>query len=128
MHICTGFTMCLILESHAQLYNYLYCICTAVMTAEDTKAALRTFDEYAHLIKLVEPQCIQETLQTADIFPNNNPFIDATTLPTCTMMEKFLNRIRSCIEYNGAQKFLAFVNVLQTEGRYVVLGCHIFSK
>ena len=44
MHICTGFTMCLILESHAKLYNYLYCICTAVMTAEDTKAALRTFE------------------------------------------------------------------------------------
>ena len=98
------------------------------MTAEDTKAALRTFDEYAHLIKLVEPHCIQETLQTADIFPNNDPFIDATTLPTCTLMEQFLNRIRSCIECNGAQKFLVFVNVLQTEGRYVVLGCHIFSK
>ena len=99
-----------------------------MMTAEDTKAALRTFDEYVHLIKLVEPHCIQETLQTANIFPNNEPFADATTLPSSTLMERFLNGIRSCIECNGAQKFLAFVDVLQTEGRYAVLGCHIFSK
>lgn len=86
-----------------------------MMTAEDTKAALRTFDEYRHLIKLVEPHCIQETLQTV-------------ALPSSTLMEKLLNEIRTCIECNGAQKFLVFVNVLQTEGRYVVLGCHIFSK
>ena len=107
--------------------QYLYNV-TAVMTAEDTKAALRTFDEYLHLMTLIEPHCIQEALQAADIFPNNDPFINATQLPSSTLMEVFLNKTRSCIELNGAQKFLIFVNVLQTEGRYIVLGCHIFSK
>ena len=106
---------------------YLYNV-TAVMTADDSKAALRTFDEYQHLMKLVEPRCMQEALQSADIFPSNDPFMNATKLPSSTLMETFLNDIRSCIELNGAEKFLVFVNVLQTEGRYIVLGCHIFSK
>ena len=43
-------------------------------------------------------------------------------------MEKLLNELRGCIELNGAQKFLAFVNVLQSEDRYIVLGSHIFSE
>ena len=77
---------------------------------------------------LIEPQCIQEELQTANIFPNNNIFISATTQSSSILMEKILSEVRCCIELNGAQIFLAFINVLQAEGRYVVLGYHIFSK
>ena len=110
-------------------YLFAYVSLFKVATAEDTKVALRTFDEYLHLMTLIEPQCIQEDLQTANIFPNNNLFINATTTQSSSiLMEKILSEVRCCIELNGAQIFLAFVNVLQTEGRYVVLGCHIFSK
>ena len=77
---------------------------------------------------LIEPQCIQEDLQIANIFPDNNLFTSATTQSSSILMEKILSEVRCCIELNGAQIFLAFVNILQAEGRYVVLGCHIFSK
>ena len=111
------------------LYNdIMYTICPLLVIADDTKAALRTFDEYMHLMNLVEPRCIQQSLQTAELFPNNNPFTDATTVSSCTLMEKLLSEIRNSIELSGAQKFLTFVNILQTEGQYSVLGCYIFSK
>ena len=96
-----------------------------MITADDSKAALRTFDEYAHLMKLVEPQCIQLSLQTAELLPSNN---DVATQSSCTLIEKLLNEVRSSIELSGAQKFLTFVKILQTEGRYSLLGYHIFSK
>ena len=109
-------------------YLFAYVSLFKAATAEDTKVALRTFDEYMHLMTLIEPQCIQEELQTANIFPNNNIFISATTESSSILMEKIVSEVRCCIELNGAQIFLAFVNVLQAEGRYVVLGYHIFSK
>ena len=67
---------------------------------------------------------MQEALQTAGFFPTNTP----TKLSSSALMEKLLNELRSCIELNGTQKFIAFVNVLQTEDRYIILGSYIFSK
>ena len=100
----------------------------ALMTAEDTKAALRTFDEHLHLMTLIEPCCIQESLQTSELVPNGDLLTGTPSLPGSTVMDNVLKEVRICIEHNGAEKFLMFINVLQTEGRYVVLGCHIFSK
>ena len=98
------------------------------MTAEDTKAALRTFDEHFHLMTLIEPCCIQEGLQTSGLIPNGDLLTNTPPSPGSTVMENVLKEVRSCVEHNGAEKFLMFINVLHTEGRYVVLGCHIFSK
>ena len=105
-------------------------ICTYVVTikAGDTKAALRTFDENLHLMTLIEPCCIQGSLQIAGLLPNSDPFTSTTTLPSSVLTEKMLTEVRNCIELNGAEKFLMFVNVLQTEGRYVVLGFHLSCK
>jgi len=99
-----------------------------MMTAGDTKAALRTFDEHLHLMTLIEPHCIQESLQTAGLLPNSDPFTSTTTVAGSVLMEKVLTEVRNCIELNGAEKFLMFISVLQTEGRYIVFGYHIFSK
>ena len=69
---------------------------------------------------LIQPCCIQEGLKTSGLIANSNSMI--------TVMDDMLKEVRSCIECNGAEKFLVFINVLQAEGRYVILGCHIFSK
>ena len=98
------------------------------MMAEDTKAALRTFDEHFHLMTLIESCCIQESLQSSGLIPNGDLFTGTPSLAGSTLMDNVLKEVRSCIECNGAEKFLMFINVLQTEGRYVILGCHIFSK
>ena len=95
------------------------------MTAKDTKAALRTFDEHLHLITLIEPSCIQDSLQSAGLLSNGDSCTSTTTLQSSVLMENMLREIRNCIELNGAEKFLVFVNLLQTEGRYVVLGLHL---
>ena len=96
-----------------------------ILTVEDTKAALRTFDEHLHLMTLIEPCCIQDGLQTAGLIPSNNSFTSSTS---SSLMENVLKEVRNYIELNGAGKFLTFVNILQAEGRYVIFGCHIFSK
>ena len=98
------------------------------MTVENTRAALRTFDEHLHLMTLIEPCCIQDSLQTSGLVPNGDLFTATPSLSGSTVMDDVLKEVRSCIEHNGAEKFLVFINVLQTEGRYVLLGCHIFSK
>jgi len=99
-----------------------------MMTAGDTKAALRTFDEHLHLMTLIEPCCIQESLQTAELLPNSDPFTSTATVPSSVLMEKVLTEVRNCIELNGAENFLKFICVLQTEGRYVILGLHLSCK
>ena len=88
------------------------------ITVEDTRAALRTFDEHLHLMALIEPCCIQDGLKTSGLIANSS----------LGVMDDILRETRSCIEHNGAEKFLVFINLLQAEGRYVVLACHIFSK
>ena len=110
------------------LYVYVSCLTVTAHAADSTKAALRTFDEHFHLMTLIEPHCIQESLQSSGLLPNNDPFTGTPSLPNSTVMENVLKEVRNCIECNGAEKFVIFVNVLQTEGRYVVLGCHMFSK
>ena len=95
------------------------------MTEEDTKAALRTFDEHLHLMTLIEPCCIQESLQTSGLVPNGDLF---TGTPGSTVMDDVLKEVRSRIEHNGAEKFLMFINVLQTEGRYMTFGLHLSCK
>ena len=96
--------------------------------ANNTKAALRTFDEHFHLMTLIEPHCIQESLQSSGLLPNSDPFTNTPSQSSSTVMENVLKEVRNCIEVNDAKKLITFVNILQTEGRYVVLGCHIFSK
>ena len=99
------------------------------MTVEDlTKAALRTFDEHLHLMTLIEPCCIQENLQTSGLVPNGDLFTATPSLSGSTVMDNVLKEVRSCIEHNGAEKFLVFINVLQTEGRYMVFGLHLSCK
>ena len=110
------------------LYVYVSCLTVTAHAAENTKAALRTFDEHFHLMTLIEPHCIQESLRSSGLLPNSDPFTSTPSLPSSTVMENVLKEVRNCIECNGAEKFIIFVNVLQTEGRYVVLGCHMFSK
>ena len=91
------------------------------LATEDTKAALRTFDEHFHLMTLIEPCCIKEKLQTTG-------FSTKTMLTSSTVLEKLLEEIRTCIELNGAKVFLTFIELLQSEGRYVIFAYHIFSK
>ena len=110
-------------------YSYIFKIIAMTENAtNDTKVALRTFDEHFHLMTLIEPCCVQESLQSLRILRNSDPFTSTSSLPSSTVMENVLKEVRNCIECNGAEKFIIFVNVLQTEGRYVVLGCHMFSK
>ena len=90
---------------------------------DDTKAALRTFDEHLYLMTLIEPCCIEEKLHTAGLVSGST---DASL--SGISMEKLLEEIRSCININGAKMFLAFVELLQSEGRYVLFASHIFSK
>ena len=98
------------------------------MATGDCKAALRAFDEHLHLMTLIEPSCIRKSLQTSGLLATNDSFTSTSSLPSSTVMENVLKEVRHCIELNGAAKFIVFLNILQTEGRYVVLGCHIFSK
>ena len=90
------------------------------MKDADYKAALRTFDEYLHLMTLIEPSCIQEKLQTAGF--------NSESTSNIPLMEKLLEEIRNNIELNGTKMFLNFVDLLQSEGRYTVFAYHIFSK
>ena len=97
---------------------------TVVMTAEDSKAALRTFDEHSHLMTLVDPSSIVEQLHTAGLLTTDHP----TSLTTGLVMEKLLKHIRSCVELKGAEMFISFINVLHNDGRYGVLGDHLFGE
>ena len=99
-----------------------------MITADDTKAALRAFDEHLHLMTLIEPSCIRKSLQTSGLLATNDSFTSTSSLPSSTVMENVLKEVRHCIELNGATKFIVFVNVLQTEGRYVVFGSHLLCK
>ena len=98
------------------------------MTGEDTKAALRIFDEHFHLMTLIEPCCIQESLQSSGLIPNGDLFTGTPSLAGSTLMDNVLKEVRSCIECNGAEKFLMFINVVQTESRYMVFGLHLSCK
>ena len=98
------------------------------MTAEDAKAALRIFDEHFHLMTLIEPCCIQEGLQTSGLIPNSDLLTNTPSLPGSTVMENMLKEVRNCIEHNGAETFHMFINVIQTESRYMVLGLHLSCK
>ena len=109
--------------------TYVYCFDQCLLfnllktAADDTRAALRTFDEHLHLMTLIEPCCIKEKLQIAGLVSSSTD-----TSPSAISMEKLLEEIRSCIDIDGAKMFLAFVELLQSEGRYVVFALHIFSK
>ena len=105
----------------------LYLTVTA-HAAGNTKAALRTFDEHFHLMTLIEPCCIQKSLQSSGLLPNSDSFTNTPSQSSSIVMESVLKKVRNCIEVNNAKKFIVFINVLQTEGRYVVLGCHMFSE
>ena len=94
------------------------------MTAEDSKAALRTFDEHSHLMTLIDPSSIVEQLHTAGLLPTDHP----TSLTTGLVMEKLLKHIRSCVELKGAEMFINYINVLHSDGRYGVLGDHLFGE
>ena len=97
---------------------------TVVMTAEDSKAALRTFDEHFHLMTLIDPSSIEEQLHTAGLLPNDH----FTTVTTGLVMEKLLKHIRSCVELKGAEIFISFINVLHSDDRYGILGDYLFGK
>lgn len=101
---------------------------TTTHAAGNTKAALRVFDEHFHLMTLIEPRCIQESLQSSGLLANSDPFTNTPSQSSSTVMENVLEEVRNSIEVNDAKNFVMFVNVLQTEGRYVVLGCHMFSE
>ena len=94
------------------------------MTAEDNKAALRTVDEHFHLMTLVDPSSIEEQLHTAGLLPTDH----STSVTTGLVMEKLLKHIRSCVELKGAEMFISFINVLHSDGRYGILGDHLFGK
>ena len=97
---------------------------TVVVTAEDSKAALRTFDEHFHLMTLIDPSSIEEQLHTAGLLPTDH----STSVTTGLVMEKLLKHIRSCVELKGAEMFISFINVLHSDGRYGILGDHLFGK
>ena len=92
-----------------------------MMAAEDNKAALRTFDEHSHLMTLINPSGIEEQLHTAGLLPTGS-------VTTGLVMEKLLKHIRSCVELKGAEMFISFINVLHSDGRYGILGDHLFGK
>ena len=94
------------------------------MTAEDSKAALRTFDEHFHLMTLVDPSSIEEQLHTAGLLPTDH----STSVMTRLVMENLLKHIRSCVELKGTEIFISFINVLHSDGRYGILGDHLFGK
>ncbi|XP_065903832.1 uncharacterized protein [Dysidea avara] len=96
---------------------------TVVMTAEDGKAALRTFDELSHLMTLIDPSSLEEQLHTAGLLPTDHP----TSLTTGLVIEKLLKHIRSCVELKGAEMFISFINVLHNDGRYGILGDYLFG-
>ena len=110
------------------IYAWLYVTYVAPMTGEDTKAALRIFDEHFHLMTLIEPCCIQESLQSSGLIPNGDLFTGTPSLAGSTLMDNVLKEVRSCIECNGAEKFLMFINVVQTESRYMIFGLHLSCK
>jgi len=94
------------------------------MTVEDSKAALRTFDEYSHLMTLIDPSSIEEQLHTAGLIPNDH----STSVTTGLVMEKLLKHIRSRVELKGAEMLISFIIVLHSDGRYGILGDHLFGK
>ena len=105
--------------------SLLYCISLLVVReAEDNEAALRTFDEHSHLMTLIDPSSIVEQLHTAGLLPTDHPI----SLTTGLVMEKLLKHIRSCVELKGAEMFISYINVLHSDGRYRVLGDHLFGK
>ena len=101
------------------------CICYAIdMTSEDSKAALRTFDEHSHLMMLIDPSGIEDQLHTAGLLAADQ----CTSVTTGLVMEKLLKHVRSCVELKGAEMFITFINVLHSDSRYVILGNHLFGK
>ena len=63
------------------------------MTAEDTKAALRTFDEHFHLMPLIEPRYIQESLQSSGLIPNGDLLAGTPSLAGSTLMDNVLKEV-----------------------------------
>ena len=113
-HDCEVFILCLLpIIFHS-----------VVMTAEDGKAALRTFDELSHLMTLIDPSSLEEQLHTAGLLPTDHP----TSLTTGLVIEKLLKHIRSCVELKGAEMFISFINVLHNDGRYGILGDYLFGE
>jgi len=105
-------------------FSLLFAFHTVVITVEDSKAALRTFDEYSHLMTLIDPSSIEEQLHTAGLLPTDH----STSVTTGLVMEKLLKHIRSCVELKGAEMFISFINVLHSDGQYGILGHHLFGK
>jgi len=99
-------------------------LCSISVAVEDSKAALRTFDEHSHLMTLIDPSSIEEQLHTAGLLPTNH----STSVKTGLVMEKLLKHIRSCVELKGAKNFISFINVLHSDGRYGIIGDHLFGK
>ena len=102
----------------------LFYTCVGVMTAEDSKAALRTFDEHSHLMMLIDSSSIEDKLHTAGLLAADQH----TSVTTGLVMENLLKRVRSCVELKGAEMFITFINVLHSDGRYAILGNHLFGK
>jgi len=93
-------------------------------TAEDNKAALKTFDEHFHFMTLIDPSSIKEQLHTAGLLSTDH----STSATAGLVMEKLLKHIRNCVELKGAEIFISFIDVLHSDGRYGILSDYLFSK
>jgi len=95
-----------------------------VQEDKESRAALRTFDEHFHLMMLIDPSSIQDQLHTAGLLAADQH----TSVTTGLVMENLLKHVRSCVELKGAEMFIIFISVLHSDGRYAILGGHLFGK
>jgi len=91
--------------------------------------SLGAFDQYYHLLMLINPKHVKRKLVSQGFFPNGDPFADeARYLQNDTKMEIILTDIRRCIARNGEEKFGDFVAVLLSDSMYIDLGEKLLSK
>ena len=91
--------------------------------------SLDAFDQYYHLLMLINPKRVKNKLISQGFFLNGDPFADeAKYLPNDTKMEIILKEIRSCIALTGEEMFSDFVAVLLSDSMYADLGCKLLGK
>ena len=100
------------------------------LTLEHSKnPSLSAFDQYYHLLMLVNPKRLKYKLVSQGFFPNGDPFADeAKYLPNDTKMQYILKDVRSCIACNGDEMFDIFVAVLLSDSMYTDLGGKLLGK
>jgi len=91
--------------------------------------SLNAFDQYYHLLMLVNPKRVKNKLISQGFFPNGDPFADeAAYLPNDTKIGFILKEIRRCIALTGEEMLSDFVAVLLSDSLYAELGRKLLGK